>query len=86
MNLLEFKLLLAESEFTPKKVFELLAKDKNWIVHVRLAKNPNVPKKILKMFVEDKDWLICSFIAQNPNAPKKIIDKIAKRYNIIHKV
>ena len=32
MNISEFKLLLAKSEFTPKEILEVLAKDKDWRV------------------------------------------------------
>ena len=58
MNILEFKLLLAQSEFTLKEVLEILAKDENSYVRALVSKNPNTPKETLEILAKDENYWV----------------------------
>ena len=54
MNTLDFKSLLAKSEFTSKDILYLLAKDEDVIIRAAVAQNPNTPKEVLEIFVKNE--------------------------------
>ena len=78
MNILYFKLFLAQSEFTPKEVLEILAKDERYYVRGAVTRNSNVSEEILEIIAKDKNPWVRESVAENLNTPKEILESLAK--------
>ena len=57
--------LLHKIPNTPKKILEILAKDKNWSVRAFVAQNLNAPKEILEILAKDEKMYVRNFAKKN---------------------
>ena len=79
---LSFRLAAALSTDAPKKVLELLSKDKNAIVRCRVAENDSAPLPILDQLACDKDAFVRSNVANSARVSKGILERLSTDKNV----
>ena len=70
------KICIAETTTLEEKLIEL-AKDRDWLVRISVARNINTPCDLFFLLAKDQSFLIQNAVAQNPNAPVEILELFA---------
>jgi hypothetical protein len=68
---------LAKTKYTPPKVLEQLATEKDSSVRECVALNPNTPTKALELLATDRYCYVRWNVARNPNTPTKALELLA---------
>ncbi len=70
-------LVFARREPVPEKMLIAYAKDDDWRVQRRAARNPDTPVASLVRLARDKDWRVRAAAAEHPSMPVKSLTQLA---------
>ena len=72
------KINLLENNNASPEMIEELAKDKDWVVRIAVARNPNTPADILRKLAGDGDRFVKNAVLKNPTTPAEVLKKLVE--------